>query len=144
MSKSPNCQQCEIVNHVKLSNCHNVKFSNCQSNFQIVTISNVMYYQSVQINLAHRLCTDFQYFFEPKPKLQAKGPCHLPIRQLSDLIYNSARRQKYRRRSEIMAILVGCQTRKVLEVKSLILSYSEDGPGLCAPSAADHEFDEII
>ena len=34
-----------------------IKLSACQ----IVTISNVKCYQSVQINLAHRLCTDFQY-----------------------------------------------------------------------------------
>ena len=37
--------------------------SKCQSNCQIITISNAMYYQSVYINLAHRLCPDFQYFF---------------------------------------------------------------------------------
>ena len=68
MSKSPNCQQCKIVKmskcqNVRMSECQNVKMSNCQSNCQIVTISDVIYYQSVQINLAHRLCTDFQYFF---------------------------------------------------------------------------------
>ena len=40
-----------------------VKLSKCQSNCQIVTISNVMYYQSVWIRLAHRLYSDFQYFF---------------------------------------------------------------------------------
>ena len=45
-----------------MSECQNVKMSNCQNVNQIVRISNVMYYQSVQINLAHRLCTDFQYF----------------------------------------------------------------------------------
>ena len=39
-----------------------VKLSKCQSNCQIVTISNVMYYQSVWIRLAHRLYSDFQYF----------------------------------------------------------------------------------
>ena len=63
----PNGQQCEIVNHVKLSKCQYVKMSECQnvrmykcqnlemsncqivklSICQIVTISNVIYYQSV-------------------------------------------------------------------------------------------------
>ena len=56
MSRMSNCQQCQIVNQI-------VKLLKCQIVNQIVTISNVMYYQSVQINLAHRLCTDFQYFF---------------------------------------------------------------------------------
>ena len=46
-----------------ISNCQIVKLSDCQSNCQIVTISNVMYYQSVWIRLAHRLYTDFQYFW---------------------------------------------------------------------------------
>ena len=39
-----------------------VKLSKCQSNCQIVTISNVMYYQGVWMRLAHRLYSDFQYF----------------------------------------------------------------------------------
>ena len=66
LSTKSNCQQCQIVNNVKLSTMsnsqivNNVKFSNCQ----IVTISNVMYYQSVWIRLAHQLYTDFQYFFK--------------------------------------------------------------------------------
>ena len=60
------CQQCQMstmsnvnnvnnVNNVKLSNCQNVKLSIKLSQY-------VMNYQSVWINLAHRLCTDFQYF----------------------------------------------------------------------------------
>ena len=84
MSKSPNCQQCKIVkmskcHHVRMSECQNVKMSNCQSNCQIVTISDVIYYQSVQINLAHRLCTDFQYFYlrHNKIKLAAKIICQM-------------------------------------------------------------------
>ena len=51
MSKcQPNCQNVNKI--VRMS----IKLSN-------VTISNVMCYQIVQIKLAHRLCTDFQYFF---------------------------------------------------------------------------------
>ena len=43
------------------------------------------------------------------------------------------------------SVVVVCQTRKGLGVKSLILSYSEDGPGAeYSISVADHEFDEII
>merc|ERR1711994_127335 len=52
---------CQNVNNVKLptmSNCQQ-----CQNVNQIVTTSNVMYYQSVWIRLAHRLYSDFQYFF---------------------------------------------------------------------------------
>ena len=50
MSKcQPNCQNVNKI--VRMS----IKLSN-------VTISNVMCYQIVQIKLAHRLCTDFQYF----------------------------------------------------------------------------------
>merc|ERR1712016_268690 len=56
--KLSKCQQCQIANNVKLST-----MSKCQSNCQIVTTSNVMYYQSVWIRLAHRLYSDFQYFF---------------------------------------------------------------------------------
>ena len=48
-----------VIQIVKLS----IKLSKCQSNCHIVTISNVTYYQSVGIRLAHRLYSDFQYFF---------------------------------------------------------------------------------
>ena len=48
-----------VTMSTKLSKCQ----SNCQNFNQIVIISNVMCYQSVQIKLAHRLCTDFQYFY---------------------------------------------------------------------------------
>ena len=52
--------ECQNVNQiVKMA----IKLLKCQSNCQIVTISNVMYYQSVQINLAHRLCTDAHLTF---------------------------------------------------------------------------------
>ena len=56
-----------------MSNCKNVKLSKCQSNCQIITISNVMYYQSMQIKLAHRLCTDFQYFLSDGVFFQASN-----------------------------------------------------------------------
>ena len=43
MSKYPNCPQCAIVNHVKLSNCQNIKISRCQigkmSNWQNVKLA---------------------------------------------------------------------------------------------------------
>ena len=58
MSKSPKCQNLQNVKISKMS-----KSPKCQIVNQIVTISNVMYYQSVWIRLAHRLYSDFQYFF---------------------------------------------------------------------------------
>ena len=74
LSTMSNCQQCQIANNVKLSNvkmskCQIVKISKCQnvrmSNCQIVKISIKLsqYQMSCIINLAHRLCTYFQYFF---------------------------------------------------------------------------------
>ena len=70
MSKCQNVRmsECQIV---KMSNCQNfkmseskcktVKLSKCKIVNQIVTISNVMYYQSVWIRLAHQLYTDVKY-----------------------------------------------------------------------------------
>ena len=56
-----------VTMSIKLSKCHSCKnviqIVNMSIKLSNVTISNGMCYQSVQINLAHQLCTDFQYFY---------------------------------------------------------------------------------